>query len=312
MSRKIAFMGTPAFAATVLEHLIAEGYEIVLAVTQEDKKTGRKQILTPPPVKVIAEKYHIPVFQPHRIRESYEEIFSYEPDLIITSAYGQIVPKALLDYPKYHCINTHASLLPKYRGAAPIQRAIMNGEEVTGMSIMYMNEKMDEGDIIVQRELKIEETDTNSILFDKLAEMTCGMLDEVLPKIFNDEIAPLPQDHDVATYAPMLKKEEEFISFREDVKKTYDHIRGLLNEPGAYGILDGRKYKFLSVGYERNETSVPGVFEGLEKDHLRIGAEGGSILVYRIKPEGKNDMDAKAFYNGTGKSLTGKRFETSL
>ena len=156
-------MGTPSFAADVLEGLISAGYNIVLVVSQKDKEVGRKKILTPSKVKEMALKYNLPVFTPDKIRKEYLEILKYEPDLIITSAYGQIIPKELLDYPKYKCINTHASLLPKYRGGAPIQRAIINGEKETGMTIMYMNEKMDEGDILVQEKIDI---DINSLLED--------------------------------------------------------------------------------------------------------------------------------------------------
>ncbi len=312
MQERIVFMGTPDFAAEVLESLINKGYHIVAAVTQEDKKTGRKQILTPPPVKLMAQKYGIPVLQPHRIRREYEEVLSCEPDLIVTSAYGQIIPKALLDAPKYGCINTHASLLPKYRGAAPIQRAIMNGEKETGMTIMYMNEKMDEGDIIEQKTLPIDEKDTNTALFKKLAAMTCEMLPGIIDRIFKGTVTPIPQDHSEATLAPMLQKEEEFVSFDEDIHAVYNHIRGLLDDPGAYGILEGRKYKFLDVFYEEKGNTDPGVFRGLEKDHLQIDAENGVLHVYTIKPEGKNAMPAKAFWNGAGKSLAGKKFQKTL
>ncbi|MBQ1477035.1 MAG: methionyl-tRNA formyltransferase [Erysipelotrichaceae bacterium] len=312
MGEKIVFMGTPEFAATVLKELLDHGYDIMAVVTQEDKKTGRKQILTPPPVKQVALEHGIPVYQPHRIRKEFEEIVSLKPDLIVTAAYGQIVPKEVLEAPRLGCINTHASLLPKYRGAAPIQRAIMNGEEVTGMSIMYMNEKMDEGDILYQKEMKIEEEDTNSTVFEKMAVLASEMLLEILPKIFAGDVYPMKQDHEQATYAPMLDKKEEFIRFDQDIKKVYDHIRGLLDNPGAYGLLEGKKYKFLKVGYERREGCEPSVFKGLEKNYLRIDAENGFLKVYQIKPEGKNGMDAKSFYNGNGKNLVSKRFEENM
>ncbi len=311
MSEKIVFMGTPEFAAHVLESLIRENYEVVGVVCQEDKKIGRKQILTAPPVKEVALKYGIEVFQPHRIRLDYEKVKEWAPDLIITSAYGQIIPKEVLDIPRYHCINTHASLLPLYRGAAPIQRAIMNGEKVTGMTIMYMNEKMDEGDILMQKEVEITKEETNASLFEKLSYVTVDMLKELLPKIFREEVTGIPQDHEQATYAPMLKKEEEFISFHEDIEKVYDHIRGLLDNPGAYGILENKKYKFLKVSCERGKSD-PGVFKGLEKDYLRIDAEGGFLKVYKLKPEGKNEMDARAFHNGAGRNLIGKMFQETL
>ena len=312
LKERIVFMGTPSFAAHVLEGLINEGYNIVLVVSQKDKEVGRKRILSPSPVKEMALKYNLPVFTPEKIRNDYEEILKYEPSLIITSAYGQIIPKALLDYPKYKCINTHASLLPKYRGGAPIQWAIRNGEEKTGMSIMYMNEKMDEGDILYQKELEIDINDTNKLLFDKLSDLALEMLLELLPKLFNNDLHPIIQDHSLATYAYNLKKEDEFINFNRKTIEVYNHIRSLLDNPGAYSILEGKKYKWLKVSYELNDNCNPNIFKGLEKDYLRIDCLDGFIKIYELKPEGKNTMDAKSFYNGQGRNLINKKFIEEL
>ena len=312
LNKRIVFMGTPSFAADVLEGLISAGYNIVLVVSQKDKEVGRKKILTPSKVKEMALKYNLPVFTPDKIRKEYLEILKYEPDLIITSAYGQIIPKELLDYPKYKCINTHASLLPKYRGGAPIQRAIINGEKETGMTIMYMNEKMDEGDILVQEKIDIDIKDNNTTLFDKLSKLALKMLLELLPKLFNGDINPISQDHNQASYAYNLNKEDEFISFNNKTLDVYNHIRGLLDNPGAYSILDNKKYKWLEVDYELKDNTKASTFVGLENDYLRIDCLDGFIKVYKLKPEGKNEMDSKSFYNGTGRNLVGKMFKEDI
>ena len=309
MNERIVFMGTPEFAANVLEGLLKHSYNVVGVVTQADKKTGRKQILTPSPVKETALKYGLPVFTPYRIREDYEDILRLEPDLIITSAYGQFVPVELIEYPKYKAINTHGSLLPKYRGGAPIQRAIINGEEKTGISIIYMTKGMDQGDILYKKETAISIDDTNTTLFEKLSDLALEALLEFLPDFFAGRFAREKQNEAEATFAYNLKKEDEFISFDEDVKKVYDHIRGLLDNPGAFGILKCRQYKFLRVSFAYAKECEAGRFAGLQEDYLRVDCRNGYIRIYEIKPEGKNAMDARSFHNGAGKSLTGAFFE---
>lgn len=309
---RIVFMGTPLFAKNVLEKLLDNDFNIVLVVSQEDKKVGRKQILTPSIVKEYATSKNIPVFTPHKIRNEYEEILKYEPDLIIACAYGQIIPEELLNYPKYKCINTHGSLLPKYRGGAPIQWAIINGEEKTGITLMYMSKKMDEGDIIVQKEMDIDIKDTNTILFDKLSILAGDMLVKYLPQIINGEINSHPQNHEDATYAYNLKKEDEYINFNRPVKEVYNHIRGLLDNPGAYSIFEDKKIKWINVFYEEKDNTIPLEFKGLENEYLRIDCIGGYIKVYKLKPEGKNEMDAKSYFNGQGRNLIGKKFKETL
>ena len=306
MNQRIVFMGTPMFAANVLEGLIKADFNIVGVVTQPDKEYGRKRELRASEVKSMALKYNIPVLTPYKIRNEYEPIIALEPDLIITSAYGQIVPKALLDYPKYHCINTHGSLLPSYRGASPIQTAIINGETKTGMSIMYMNEKMDEGDILYQKEIDIDINDTSTTLFEKMSNLALEMLLEFVPKIFNDDVNPIVQDHSKATYASLLSKEIEYIAFNENVLKVYNHIRGLLDNPGCHLILKDKKYKIEKVSFEYCDNTNVNTFIGLENDYLRIDCIDGFIKIYQIKPEGKNSMDAKSFFNGTGRNLVGE------
>ena len=300
---RIVFMGTPEFASNVLKGLVENNYNIVGVVSQPDKEVGRKRILTPSPVKEMALNYGLKVLTPVKIRKEYEEVLSLEPDLIITCAYGQIIPKALLEYPKYKCINTHGSLLPKGRGGAPIQRSIMNGEDKTGITIMFMNEKMDEGDILYQEEMPIDIHDTNATLFNKLSNLALDMLLKFLPEYIKGNYKAIKQDNAEATYTYNITKEEEFISFNDDVKKVYDHIRGLLDNPGAYFVANDKKYKLISVDFEYCNDTDAGLIRGLENNYFRIDAINGFIKVLKIKPEGKNEMDARSFFNGAGRNL---------
>ena len=302
-------MGTPKFSADILKGLLDAGFNIVGAVCQPDKEVGRKHELKACEVKQECIDLGIEVLSPAKIREDYEDVLALEPDLIIASAYGQIIPKQLLDYPKYGCINTHASLLPRYRGSSPIQTAIMNGDKVTGMTLMYMNEKMDEGDIIAQRELEIDIKDTNATLFDKMSKLALEMLIEYIPKIFEGDMMRTPQDNDEATYAKKLDKDIEHIFFDDEVLNVYNHIRGLLDNPGCYFVMNGRKYKIEKAFYAEDEDVNKCTFKGLEKDYLRLDCRNGFIKVYQIRPEGKNSMDAKSFHNGAGRNLEGAGLE---
>ena len=309
MNERIVFMGTPEFAANILEGLIKANFNIVGVVTQPDKEVGRKKVLTASAVKQIALKYNLPVLTPTRIRKEYEDVLKLEPELIISSAYGQIIPSELLDYPKYKCINTHGSLLPAYRGGAPIQRAIINGDNVTGITIMYMNEKMDEGDILYQKQLPIDIHDTNTTLFEKLSNLSLQMLLEFLPKLFNGDINPIAQDSSKATYAYNLDKEIEHIHFDDSTINVYNHIRGLLDNPGCYVLIKDKKYKLEKVDFELCNNTKANTFIGLENNYIRLDCNDGFIKVLTIKPEGKNSMDAKSFFNGTGRSLIGETLE---
>lgn len=302
---RIVYMGTPDFAAHILEGLVLNNYNIVCVVSQPDKIVGRKKVLQPSSTKQMAEKYNLPVLTPLKVRNEYEDILKYEPDLIITAAYGQIIPKALLDYPKYKCINAHGSLLPKHRGGAPIQRCLINGDTTTGMSIMYMDEKMDEGDILYQKQIPIDIHDTNSDLFIKLSDLALSMFLEFLPKFFEGDFTRVKQDHESATYSYNLRKEEEFISFNYNCLSVYNHIRGLLDNPGAYCILNDKKYKLINVFFEERGNTKANEFSGLENDYLVFNCTNGIIKVYKIQPEGKNIMSAKDFYNGAGRNLVG-------
>ena len=311
MNERIVFMGTPNFAANVLRGLLSNNYNIVGVVTQVDKKVGRKQILTPSPVKEVALKHNLRVFTPICIKDDYQNIIDLDPELIITCAYGQFIPNELIEYPKYKSINTHGSLLPKYRGGAPIQRSIINGDKKTGISIIYMTKKMDAGDILYAKEIDIDINDTNATLFEKLSNVARDSLLEFLPSFFKGEFSRIPQNELEATFAYNLTKQDEYINFNDDVLKSYNHIRGLLDNPGAYSIMNDKKYKFMKVGFDYSDNTSPCTFKGLENDYLRIDCQNGFIKVFEIRPEGKNTMDGKSFYNGSGKALVGEKFKES-
>lgn len=302
-------MGTPLFSKMVLEKLYELGYQNILVVTQPDKLVGRKKELKYSAVKHYALEKGLKLFQPLKIRKDFQTIIDFKPELIITAAYGQIIPQAILEIPKYGCVNFHASLLPKYRGGAPIQRAIMHNEKETGITLMYMNEKMDEGDILYQSSIPIDIVDTSSSLFEKLAHLSCEILETKLEDLFNGKLIPIRQDHSQATYAYNITKEEEFICFEDKTLNVYNHIRGLLSNPGCFGLIEGKKYKFHEVNFSIDTVSQAGIFLGLEDNYLKISCLDGYILVSKIQPEGKGIMDAKAFMNGYGARLRGKSFE---
>ena len=309
MNKRIVFMGTPDFAANVLEGLLANNYNIVGVVTQTDKKVGRKQVLSPSPVKEVALKHNLKVFTPISVKEDYQNIIDLDPELIITCAYGQFIPSALIEYPKFKSINTHASLLPKYRGGAPIQRSIINGDKKTGISIIYMTKKMDAGDILYSKEIYIDINDTNATLFKKLSDVARDSLLEFLPLFFKGEFNRISQNEQEATFAYNLDKQDEYINFNRDVLKVYNHIRGLLDNPGANSIMKDKKYKFIKVGFDYCDNTSPCTFKGLENDYLRIDCQNGFIKVFEIRPEGKNTLDGRSFFNGSGKNLIGEKFK---
>jgi len=306
---KIVFMGTPQFAKGVLESLINNNYNVVAVVTQPDKKIGRKQIVKYSPVKELALKLNIPVIQPIKIRKDYSEILNYKPDLIITAAYGQIIPKELLEYPKYKCINVHGSLLPKYRGGAPIQKAIMNGEKKTGITIMYMGVKMDAGDILSQEALEISESDTSSSLFKKMEYLGASLLIKSLPDILNGNVKGVKQDESKVTYAYNISKSEEYINFYRDVNEVYNHIRSLLESPVGNARIEGKTLKFHKVKKIADIHGEAGEFIGLIDNNIAIACQNGTILVEEIQQSGKKIVNGKSYYNGFGRNLVGKFFD---
>lgn len=307
---KIVFMGTPDFAVNVLQGLI-DNYDVVGVVSQPDKRIGRHQVLTNTPVKELALKYDIPVFQPIRIREDYEDILNLNPDLIVTCAYGQIIPKAILDYPRLGCINVHASLLPKLRGGAPIHKAIIDDYGTTGVTIMYMDVKMDSGDIISQREVKILDSDNLESLHDKLSEVGISLLLDTLPSIIDGSNSRTKQDEDEVTYAYNIKREEEHIDFSKTSREVFNLIRGLCPVPSSNAILDEKEMKiYKSIISSKNYNGEYGEIVDITKEGIVVKTGDAAIILTEVKPFGKKKMDANSYVNGIGKNnLIGKVFK---
>lgn len=304
---KIVFMGTPEFSVPILKSLI-NNYKVKAVVTQPDKQVGRKGIIAKPPVKKIAEENNIVVIQLNKVKEEYQEIIDLDPDLIVTCAYGQILPKELLDYPRLGCINVHASLLPKLRGGAPIHRAIINGESKTGITIMYMAVGMDDGDIISQKEIEITDTDTASTLHDKLSKLGSELLIETLPSIIEGTNRRISQDESKVTFAPIIKPTDERLDFSKTSREIYNQIRGLNSFPGAYFMLDTKRFKVFEsiIGDEYFPERINGEIVKIYKDGIGVKTSNGVIILTIIQPEGKSKMKSKDYLNGIKESLIGK------
>lgn len=288
---KVIFMGTPDFSVPILRRLINEGYDVVAVVTQPDRPVGRKRILTPPPVKVEAVLHDIPVYQPEKIRlpEETEKILALEPDLIVTAAYGQILPAAILEAPKFGCINVHASLLPELRGGAPIHYAILQGKEKTGITIMYMVEKLDAGDMISQSEVPITDLDDVGTMHAKLSESGADLLAETIPDLLAGKIEAQPQAEEKATYAYNIKREQEKISWDNPGEVIYNQIRGLCPWPVAYTTISGETLKiWKSKKVVLSNSHEPGTISKIEDDGFIVstGNEVG-IKVLELQPAGK-------------------------
>lgn len=304
--KKIAFMGTPDFAVPVLEKLIDEGYKIELVVTQPDRPKGRKRILTASPVKEAALKHNIDVFQPEKLRETYIKIFDYEIDLIITAAYGQLIPNELLDYPEFGSINVHASLLPELRGGAPIHYSILQGKKKTGITIMYMIEKLDAGNIISQAKIPIEETDHVGTLHDKLSVVGANLLSKTLPEIFAKTNDSIKQDESLATFAPNISRQLERLNWQDKNETVYNHIRGLHPWPVAYTTYKEERMKiwWASPDNQIYKSAVPG--EIIKKDETSFTVVCGNqkaIQITEIQPAGKRKMSVEEFLRGADDSI---------
>ena len=305
---KVVFMGTPDFAVPVLEGLI-ENYEVVGVVSQPDKRVGRKQELVNTPIKEVALKHNILVFQPEKIKEDYGDILKLNPDIIVTCAYGQIIPSAILDYPRLGCINVHASLLPKLRGGAPIHKAIIDGYSKTGITIMYMDKKMDNGDIISTSETEILDSDNLESLHDRLSIMGRDLLLQTMPSIINGTNERIKQNEEEVTYAYNIKREEEHIDLSKTRREVFNQIRGLSPVPGANLLVDGDEFKIYRAEIsERKFTNKEiGEVTGLYKEGIGVMTLDGEIILTDIKPFGKKRMSASSYINGLrDKSLIGK------
>lgn len=298
-NKNIVFMGTPDFSVPVLKMLI-ENTNVLLVVTQPDKIVGKDKTVSFNPVKKLALEENIPVFQPMRIRKDFEKLKNLDIDLIVTCAYGQIIPKEVLDMPKYGCINVHASILPKYRGSAPIQWCLFNNDDVTGITIMYMDEGMDTGDIIKIKEIPILDSDNVGTLHDKLSKLGCDLLLEVLPTIFDKTNDRIKQGNNY-TMAPMIKREDERLDFNEEGKKIIGKIKGLNPWPLANIIINNQEIKVLEAEFVQKKVDNTGIIKEIDKKNLGITCKDGIIYLKKIKPSGKKVMEINSFLNGIDK-----------
>jgi len=307
----IVFMGTPEFAVPSLQALLAEGYRVAAVVTQPDRPKGRKRVLTPPPVKVEAERHGIPVLQPEKLRhpDAVEALRQLAPDLIVTAAYGQILPKAVLELPKFGCINIHASLLPKYRGGAPIHYAVMRGEAVTGVTIMYMAEGLDTGDMLSKVEVPIGDDDTTGSMFVKLSAAGAELLQRTLPELLAGRLEAVPQNEAEAVYSPNIRREDELIDWSAPALAIFNQVRGLNPFPGAYTLWNGEVFKVWACAKPQVADGTASVASGAGAARpgtvLQGGASGievmtgaGTIWLTRVQPAGKKALDAAELARG--------------
>ncbi|HVO65057.1 MAG TPA: methionyl-tRNA formyltransferase [Syntrophales bacterium] len=298
---KIIFMGTPEFAVPSLEILIRHDYQIAGVVTQPDRPRGRGRIPAPPPIKIFAEKYNLPVSQPERMRD--QEVIDYfrslAPDLVIVAAFGQILPREILEIPKFGCINVHPSLLPKYRGAAPMNWTIIRGEAKTGVTIMFMDEGLDTGDILSQEETMIDPEETFGKLHDRLANMGATLLLKTVKMIVSGDVPCTSQDDSLATYAPRLKKEDGLINWDRDVSQVVNLIRGLSPVPCAYTFYRGKILKIFSArGEVSHDAGTPGKIGGETETGLPVSAKNGYVYLQEIQMENKKRMSVRDFLRG--------------
>lgn len=298
--KNVVFMGTPDFAVPVLEMLI-EKTNVIMVVTQPDKMVGRKKEIKFSPVKEVAINNNIKVFQPSKIREDYVSLKELDIDLIVTCAFGQILPKEVLDLPKCGCVNVHASILPKYRGSAPIEYAIMNGDSETGVTIMYMDEGMDTGDIISISKLPIEANDTGGTIHNKLSLLGRDALESALENIFNKTCERIKQGSDF-TLAPKIKREDEHIDFNNKGIDIINKIRALNPTPLANVVIDDKEIKVLDAKFVKKDVNKVREIIEIDKDKLGISCIDGIIYLSTVKPMGKNIMDIKSFLNGIDKN----------
>jgi len=301
MTTRIVFMGTPEFAVPILQALVRTPYDVVGVVTQPDKPKGRKQVLTPPPVKEAALQYGIPVLQPEKIRrpEAVEAILAWRPDIIVTAAYGQLVPAPLLQAPRYGCINVHASLLPKYRGGAPIHWAIIRGEKETGITLMYMMERLDAGDIIAQQAVPINPDDTVGTLHDRLKEAGARLLVETLPALLDGAVKAVPQDESQATYAPNIRREDERIDWGRSAQDVYNQVRGLNPWPVAYTVFQNEIWKvWWAEPVDKEPGASPGTVIEVTPDSVVVACGEKAVKLLEIQPAGKRRMAMADYLRG--------------
>ncbi|WP_173471969.1 methionyl-tRNA formyltransferase [Eubacterium ruminantium] len=297
---KVVYMGTPEFAVNALRRIHEEGYDIIGCFTQPDKQKGRSSKLIAPPVKVCAEEFGIPVFQPEKIREEeyVEELRSLNPDVIVVAAFGQILPESILNIPKYGCINIHASLLPKYRGAAPIEWAVIDGEKETGVTTMYMEKGLDTGDMIEKAVTEIGADETAEELRSRLADMGAELIISTLKNVISGNCSREKQDDSKSNYAVMLKKEMGKVDWNDPADKIERLIRGLQPWPVVYATLNDKNLKIYAASVEGDRDGEPGEIVEVTKKNFVVKCGSGSLRIKSVQPEGKKRMDSVAFLNG--------------
>ncbi len=298
---KIVFMGTPDFSVGIIKALHESEHEVVLAVTQPDRPKGRSGKLVASPVKEYAAKAGIEVFQCEKIKaaEAVEKLRGYHADLFVVAAFGQILSKEILEMPRFGCINVHASLLPKYRGASPIQQAILDGEKTTGVTIMQMNEGLDTGDILISKEVPIDEKETGGSLFEKLAMTGSGLVTEAVDRIEKGELTPKKQDDGTASYAGIIKKEKGRIDFSGNAVDIERLIRAFDPWPSAQTSFSGKTLKLWKADVtEKNEKAAPGTVTDITKDSFTVSCGSGQLVVKELQLEGKKRMSTKDFLLG--------------
>ena len=300
-------MGTPAFSVPILEGLLEEGYEVVAVVTQPDRPVGRKKIITPTPVKEAAVKHGLLVLQPEKISgsEEMEKIIALQPDVIITAAFGQFLPEKLLQAPVHGAINVHASLLPKYRGGAPVHYSIINGEKETGVTIMEMIKKMDAGGIYAQESLPITKQDDVGTMFEKLSALGKQLLLKTLPDILNGNLSPRPQDESKVTFSPNITREQEAIDWNKTAEEIDNQVRGMRPWPIAFTTYEQTRWKLLNVEVLAEKTTAePGTIIKKDKKNLWIACGKQTVLAIKeLQPAGKGKQAINEFLNGSGQQV---------
>ncbi|MCQ2794106.1 MAG: methionyl-tRNA formyltransferase [Bacilli bacterium] len=295
---RLIYMGTPEISAKTFEALIKAGFHFVALISQEDKEVGRKKVLTKTPTKIVAERYHIPVYQPKKIKEDYQFVEALKPDLIITFAYGQIIPKGLLNLPRFGCVNLHGSLLPKYRGAAPIQRAIIHGEKVTGITLMRMVEAMDAGEMYAKEEVAITPNDTYTSLSDKLSVAASKVAVTYIPQLLEGTLKGTTQDEQAVSFAPKILPEEEHLDLTLPADAQINYIRALADNPGAYLFLGEEKLKIYAAKIKQRTVRYPVGHIAFVEGALVYQAKDALIELIKVKPQGKNMMNGLDYKNG--------------
>lgn len=304
---KIVFMGTPEFACAILNQLYNLPIEVVAVFTQPDRPVGRKKILQAPPIKLLALAHQTKVYQPNKIKDDLETLKTLAPDMIVTCAYGQFLPSAILHIPKFGCVNVHASLLPKYRGGAPIHWALINGEKQTGITLMEMDVKMDAGAIYKQEAIDITFEDTTQTLSKKLEQLGAMMIKDHLLDIIDGKVDKKPQDESQVSYAYNISYQDEWIDFKQDGLAVYNRIRGLIDWPVGYITIDSKKVKIHQATFVATTHSyASGLIVSIDEKALRISVKGGFIDVIECQIEGKSKQPISAIFHGVGKSWINK------